>query len=341
MNQEMKIAIRVDGNQTLGFGNFSRCRLLAHRLKEAGHQVFFISKAYPDFYEQILKEEIPTFLLSPSLLNGSLNACIGEIITSHNIHILINDIKNTESQYMEYLKKNHTVTVINFDDLGQGRLLADALFDGFQFKLPTDTGKNHFYGKDYIILRPEFSVPSGKAIEPIAKKMAILLGGTNTDNSLSVLTHTLFELTEIVDIEFEFIIPPSIRNALDFQLDFNSPAFHFHYDPPNIAHILKQADIAITGGGLSMCESMSLGTPTIVLPKVPHEYENAAYFHSMGAAILLDPKSPDFKHRLVMTLNDLIFNTTRRTSLSNTGKSAIDGQGLNRILQFLSAPAAS
>ena len=189
---DMKIAIRVDGNQSLGMGNVYRSISIAEMLQKKGQQVCFIMKSYPGSYEIVLEKGFSVFLLSPSVCNGTLNAQLNEIIQCNSINVFINDIKNTDSFYMKNLK-DLGLTVVNFDDLGQGRSNADILIDAFYPSKNNGRINHHNFGPRFIILREEFQRARNQSrlIRKEIQDIAVMIGAAYTGGFLDSVLKTL------------------------------------------------------------------------------------------------------------------------------------------------------
>ncbi|EKD27909.1 MAG: glycosyltransferase 28-like protein [uncultured bacterium] len=329
----MKIAIRVDGSKELGMGNIFRSLTLADELKSNGQDVSFIVKSYVDAYETIQKKDFPVFLVNANSINGSLTAQVCSIIDSYGFQMVINDIKNTDTCYMKELKSRNLI-VVNFDDLGTGRNLADFLFDAFLISNSQNNKPGHNFGPKFMILRNEFNSKNNKRIIPRnVNVITVIMGAANTGDLLDKVLKAISLLPD--RIQFNIILSKAVTNAEIYQLNYSKPNFTFHYHPHNISELFSKSDLVITAGGISMCEACSQGTPTLVIPQMPHEETNAKHFETLGAVetFSYNPEiSLDNIHDKVL---ELINNHSKRVSLSSNGMKLIDGNGLNRILEVL------
>jgi len=329
----MKIAIRVDGNKVLGMGNIYRSLTLAHELQAKKQDISFIIKTDREALAIVQKHNFPVFLLNKHLINDDLSAQINHIIKTNNFKMIINDVKDTDITYMETLKKTD-ITVVNFDDLGKGRNLADYLFDGFLNK-EQQSNKKEYFGPEFMILRDEFKTnpKQFRKNRSQVKAIAVIMGATNAGNILEKIFSALSYLPET--IECHFIFSKALHNKETYQIDYARKNFTFHYNPPNISEIFKMCDLAITAGGISMCETCTLGTPTVVIPQVPHEEKNALMFKRAGAVSSFTFNPHISEDEIFSHINQLIYNKKRRFSLSQKSRKYIDGQGLQRITSIL------
>ncbi|MBN2145378.1 MAG: hypothetical protein JW774_12245, partial [Candidatus Aureabacteria bacterium] len=289
-------------------------------------------KGYPESYELIKEKGYLIFLISPSIYNGALNSQISEIIMSEKTRMLINDIKDTELSYMKHLKKMN-ISTVNFDDLGEGRILADLLFDSFYAE--EKSGLREYFGPRYVVLRDEFirrKERRGNISQPV-RSLAVLMGSTNAGNYLEKIFKALVRLPD--NIECHIILGKNVANSELYQLDYPRKNFLFHYQPENIAELFSQVDLAVTAGGISMCETCILGIPTLVIPQVPHESQNAKVFEKFGAVFALDYNPDISEHEIHTPLIRLIQDHEKRKKLSQHARQIVDGKGLERIVDII------
>ncbi|MEJ2249417.1 MAG: hypothetical protein P8Y70_12030 [Candidatus Lokiarchaeota archaeon] len=140
-----KILIRVDGYREIGFGHIYRMITLANRLID--HELLFVSnETFMDGIELIKNSNYPVKFFQS-------DKDYFKIIENFNPDIVLNDILDTDQNYIQKLKDKN-IFVVNFEDLGKGaenaNLVINALYERKNFL------ENHYWGKEYYILREEF-----------------------------------------------------------------------------------------------------------------------------------------------------------------------------------------
>lgn len=328
----MNIAIRVDGNKKLGMGNLYRSIAIANELINRNQNVYFITKGFSESIKVLQDFNFSFFLLSSSEFSKSYDNEICEIVRQNDVKLLINDIKDTDETYMKLLK-SLKIFIVNFDDIGKGRNYANILFDAFYNSKLSDLNPFEKYGPKYLILRKEFQNKFKHSHSKKVNSITVLMGSSNTGNFLQKILKALSFLPE--DIECNFILSNSTDQAVNFQTDFNKKNFNFYYQPENISELFFNSDLAITAGGISMCETCAVGTPTLVIPQVPHEDENAKFFAENGAVSAIN-YDPDLSEEKILThVNKLINDYEIRNELSQRSKKLIDGKGIERVISVL------
>jgi spore coat polysaccharide biosynthesis predicted glycosyltransferase SpsG len=160
-----------------------------------------------------------------------------------------------------------------------------------------------------------------------------MMGAANTGGLLDTVIRALSFLPET--IHHHIILGNAVHDPEVIQMNHPGKNFTYHYQPENIARIFASSDLAITSGGMSMCEACALGVPTLVLPQVPHEMQNARRFRDRGAVVLLDPSRGAGEKRIANTIRELVSNRERRKTLSDNARKMVDGRGLQRIVECL------
>ncbi|MCW1004744.1 hypothetical protein OJ912_11105, partial [Streptococcus anginosus] len=73
----------------------------------------------------------------------------------YDADILINDILDTSIDYKQMLKQRD-LRIINFEDIGPGADLADAVINDLY--APQKKGSQYYWGSPYYIIRDEFLI---------------------------------------------------------------------------------------------------------------------------------------------------------------------------------------
>ena len=89
--------------------------------------------------------------------------------------MVINDILNTEKDFILKLKENGAI-VINFEDLGSGSIHADAVFNEL-YETPQKEGTYYFWGHKYLALRYEFGSAKPNLFLNRVEEVLIMFGG--------------------------------------------------------------------------------------------------------------------------------------------------------------------
>jgi CMP-N-acetylneuraminic acid synthetase/spore coat polysaccharide biosynthesis predicted glycosyltransferase SpsG len=263
------ILIRTDGYAEIGLGHIYRCLLLAYNLID--HDIRFVISNKSDLgIKKIHQSNFPYTVIED-------NYEIGELVKKYNCDILINDILDTDKEYIQYCKELG-IRVVNFEDLGTGAAYADAVINDLYEK--QNDYKNHYWGSEYYCIRDEFLLAKPAKFREEVKEILVIFGGTDPCN----LTRRLFEIVKTMPnkdkIHYIFILGMGYKYADELvsmadKLDLNIEIVR---DVKLMTAYMGRADIAISSQGRTMLELASMAVPTILIAQnkreLHHEFGN-------------------------------------------------------------------
>ncbi len=254
------ILIVVKGNKKIGLGHVYNTVLLANFIIE--HNIQFLvcsdSKMAFDFIKELNYK-----------VKMQKSQDIIEDINQEKPDIVINDILNTEENYIKSLTKKYIV--INFEDLGNGAKHADLVFNAIY---PEDIViMNHYYGSDYFLLRDEFIYAKPSNVNPRVQKVVLTFGGVDPLNLTEKVNSSIYDYCVKNDIQIEAVLGFGYNKINSLK---KYPKLKIHKDLKNISVKMQEADIIFSSAGRTMYEIASLGIPSIIIAQ--HEREMTHYF---------------------------------------------------------------
>lgn len=187
-------------------------------------------------------------------------------IISIDPDIIVNDLLNTTKGYMNGLRK-HNFRIINFEDMGEGAELADAVInDLYPGDVPSD---NIFTGEKYYCMREDFKLIPRKVYKSTLEKVLITYGGEDPSFlTLKTLKGILKAIENLsINIEIDIILGPAfaylieLENYITENKIFNVTILS---NVKNMGTFIKNADLVFTSAGRTMYEIASIGVPAIV-----------------------------------------------------------------------------
>lgn len=269
----IRIFIRVDGSKEMGFGHLYRALALAQNL--TAHEVFFITKANGEY--QIGRDFLSDHHY-PLLKIQSQNDFL-KLIEEYNPQIVINDILDTEEEYINQLKERG-LFVVNFEDLGSGNRFADVVINDLYPDLYPQ--ENHWYGIENAILNPNFEIeePKGEPNGPVGH-ILMAYGGTDPNNLTLKAIRGLNQIGYSKNVTV--ILGPANmqKENIEAEIQKLDANVRLLQDVKNMAKVMKKADLALTSAGRTVTELMSLGVPTIAtcqnMREMRHNHATGSY----------------------------------------------------------------
>jgi CMP-N-acetylneuraminic acid synthetase/spore coat polysaccharide biosynthesis predicted glycosyltransferase SpsG len=256
------ILIRTDGYSQIGLGHIYRGLLLASNLID--HEVRFVLSKKSDIgLEKIKNSYYPYDVIDK-------DEDIVNLIEKYNCDIVINDILDTDKGYILNLKQTG-VRVVNFEDLGPGAEIADAVINDLYEK--QKEGNHYFWGSDYYCIRDEFLLAKPKEFSHVVKEVLILFGGTDPCDLTQRLLDVVISLPKDLDIKYTFILGMGYKktNELIKKIERVNLNIEVIQDVKLMTEYMGKADIAISSQGRTMLELASMAVPTILLAQNTRE----------------------------------------------------------------------
>lgn len=318
-----KIIFRVDGYKDIGMGHIYRALQIAYNLTE--HEILFVLNSN----SQLGISKIKNSFFRYEVINRDEE--IIDIIKRENADILINDILDTKKEYMILIKQLN-IRVINFEDLGDGRLYADAVINALYEE---QENKNIYCGEKYYCVRDEFMLFNEKKFNNEINNVLIIFGGTDPGN-LTMKVINAIEKTGYKTIQYTCILGMGYGDETVLlervkDMDYNIQILR---NVDNIAEYMYKADIAISSQGRTMYELACMKVPTIVIAQNTREQTHtfgdvANGFINLGLGSEIDELT------ITETLVWLIKSKVMRKNLYQRMKNKDFTQGIKRVKRII------
>ena len=280
-----RVLIKTDATNEIGTGHIYRGLAICSKL--ANHDVIFLLDENKQIGIDIVENyNYPYLTHKSSEINKNfknsekyyeINKELIDKIEDYNPDIVINDILNTNQEYITILKENNYF-VVNFEDIGEGAELADIVFDELnEHSIPS---KNVYSGHKYYILKEEFYYQKQRDIKKGENVEEILLtfGGTDpndlTRKTLKSLLKTSYNKKIVVILGLGYSDKSGIKE--EFAKYTNIEIFE---NVKNISKYMYNADLIFTSAGRTMYEIASVGVPCVCLcqneRELTHTFGNA------------------------------------------------------------------
>ncbi|GAF94764.1 unnamed protein product, partial [marine sediment metagenome] len=270
------IVLRADGGGEKGFGHIVRCCRLAAKLEGRGVECVFLSAGDESAIRYIEEHGFD--------VRRTDGANVLEDLLSISPDLVINDVRDTDADYIGGLKAAG-IPVVNFDDCGGGRELADVVFDGNVLPEDNKDDGRLYLGPDYIVLDPVFESyhRRKKEVAERARKIMIMMGGTDPLE----LTSKVFDALGPVAGQYHISVVAGFGNQrVSKEIKAREgEGVTVLYGVDCLAGPMYEADLGITSGGVCMFEMAAVGTATVALAQAPHEVINAKLLEDRGIVV--------------------------------------------------------
>lgn len=319
------ILIRVEGYSEIGLGHVYRGLSLAYSLMD--HNVIFVTSSKSDLAIKKLEDSFIKYEVIQE------DHQLEDIIAKYNVDILINDILNTSISYMEYLSQ-FSVRVVNFEDVGPGSALADAVINDLY--APQNTDSKYYWGSKYYLLRDEFLISKPSEFNEEVNNVFVIFGGVDPSNLTQKVLAAFEQINTNEDVEFTVVVGPGYAEFEKIQDIAENSALNISVlkDVNNMAEMMKRSDIAISSQGRTMLELASMNVPTILMAQnereLTHEFGYLSNgFINLGLGEAIDSSS------IALTLEWLMNTPQIRRQMHNQMQKKDLRNGFKRVKSII------
>ena len=314
---KQNVAFRVDASREIGTGHVMRCLSLAREMTQNGFAVKFVCRAHKGHMaEEIRGHGYELSLLSVELEPEATDDAEGE----SNYALWLGatwerDAKQTADSIpygrLSWLIVDHYAINANWErkvrDITGAKVMVidgratqphecDLLLDltyspaglsRWDDLIPASCQR--MVGPQFMPFRPEFSnaIQTLQRADGYIRRLFVAFGGIDKPNVTELVLNVLANL-DLSDMVVDVVIAAANthRNRLQkkFALMTN---FNLHTQPPNVAELMVNADLAISAGGSMLLEQCFLQLPSIVVSIAANQVRPARALHDFGAALYI------------------------------------------------------
>jgi UDP-2,4-diacetamido-2,4,6-trideoxy-beta-L-altropyranose hydrolase len=329
-----KLLIRVDAYSAIGTGHLMRCIALAGGWKQAGGKALFVIYSESEkLIGRIRKEGFPVRPLDrPGKMRETLR-----IIKDEDPDWIALDGYHFDSKYQKAIKEKNFKLLVIDDYAHLPHYYADIIlnqnYGAEKFSYVKEPYTRLLLGTDYVLLRKEFLKYRGhkRAIPDIAKKLLITLGGADPGN------HTLKVMRAVNLIErplrVKVVVGASNPNfdSIKTEAGRGRHKIEILKGVEDMAPLMAWADVAVSAGGTTVWELAFMGVPTLLCIVAENQEGAVNTLAKSGFPSAGWVKQADFKD-ISEALKQVLYNKVMRKSISEKGKSIVDGLGANRTV---------
>lgn len=256
------IIIRLEGYPQIGLGHIYRGLQLAENFID--HNLLFVISDKSELGIQKLEQSHYPYRVIAN------EEDFFTLIDEYHADIVINDILNTNKAYMQRLRQRCT-RIINFEDLGEGRHMADAVINALYEQ--DEDASNMYWGDKYYLIRDEFLLESPKDFQEEVREILVIFGGTDPNDLTYKTVQALMKLSAEQKVHSTIILGMGYQNADAIRrlVSDMSDRFDIVQDVKVMAEYMRKADIAISSQGRTMLELVAMRVPTILMAQNQRE----------------------------------------------------------------------
>lgn len=338
--------IRVDANKKIGLGHFMRCFALAQAWKLRRGNVLFISntKSRNVVLEQIIEKARMEIVYISAVPGSSSDAAQTAALVDGRSWLVV-DGYHFKSAYQKTINEKG-VRQLCFDDLGRARryyadivLNQDVTAKHVSYKYRLRRTKV-LLGTKYIVLRQDFMAWKGikRHVKENARKILVVMGGSDFQNvTLKVIKGLKLIATDTLEVRVIVGAANPHSAVLEKEVKEAAGKFKLVRHTQNMSAQMAWADMCISAGGSTCWELAFMGLPTLVVPVVAGQIASTRNLQVQGIVKSLGMHSKLTPKRIAFETCLMLCSVNQRTEMSANGRSLVDGEGINRVLERMGA----
>ena len=251
-----KIVFLVSGYNEIGLGHIYNSLILANSILE--HEIiFFCDRKSVLGYDKIRENNYPCLIQSTNDVQEEVLKISPDVIISDRLDTKLEDV----NKFID-----HGVSLIHFEDLGDGAKKADLVFNAIYPE--NEKLRNHYFGPKYFCARDEFIHSENKVLSKSVKMVLIAFGGVDPNNLTLKVIQSIYDYCKLNSIKIQVICGFGYKfiDSLKFYKDIE--VFN---NVKNISVYMLTADLVFTSAGRTTYELAILGVPSIVLAQNERE----------------------------------------------------------------------
>lgn len=331
--------IRADANSQIGTGHVMRCLAIAQAwLDQGGEAVFLMHNPGTSLKDRV--ERAGCRVLEMSSEPGSRVDAeqTSRLAGEHQAEWLVVDGYQFGAEYQDLVKASG-LRLLFLDDCGHaGRYSADLVLNHnlhaaeslYRDRAP-DT--ELLLGPRYALLRREFLSwrEWTREIREDVRQVLVTLGGSDPDNMTEQVIRAL-SLVDMNGMKATVLIGASNPRHSDLRKAAAGLAGVFLVENAlNMAELIAEADVAVSGAGSTCWELCFLGLPSLLIDLAENQRPVSRELERLGVAVDLGGSEEVSPEKIADELSRLMRSPGRRAAMSACGRGLIDGAGAARV----------
>jgi spore coat polysaccharide biosynthesis predicted glycosyltransferase SpsG len=338
------IIFRCDASPSIGMGHLMRSRTFAAVLRQLGQRCIMLGP--PEDYRTPVDAELFEHWIAVSGWESGESDATRFVAAArdHGARRAVLDDYRVDLPVQDVLHGEGMIWMQHFDASKEHWFRADMIVHGS----PSETAERWgpyllnpdaemLFGPRYAVLRPEFPPPTLRPDARDVETILVSFGGGNDHGAILLALRAL--VTRTPD-NIRYAIMSGSRNpnnafVQDWIDEYAGNRAVLHIEPPNVAGLFANCDLALLGGGISIYEAAACGLPMVVVALADNQLRQCAAWEKLGAAIFLGYRADVTAELLAQTVLGLIADPPRRAAMSAIGRMAVDGRGAYRLAAHL------
>jgi UDP-2,4-diacetamido-2,4,6-trideoxy-beta-L-altropyranose hydrolase len=323
----------TEGGSAVGLGHVARCAALARAVADGGAHVSFLIPDDPSVLALLRRRW--AVVAAPWTTDPAVAL---DAARSRQADVVVVDSYAARPELLRALR-SVAGQVVAVDDKADRELPVDVVVNGgvsaerLPYRRTPDTV--YLLGPSYALLDSSFAEPPARSWGTRVQRILICLGGGRHG---STLLEVLAGLERVAGDWAVDVAAGSFSHdwpELDAAARRARRRVSLHRDRFGLRDLMLAADIAVSGGGVTLCELAATATPTVAVQTADNQAGNVDGFERAGAALAVRAGANALGDCVATALERLAGDHTLRASMGARARQLVDGQGARRVATAL------
>ena len=327
--------IITEANEQVASGHLLESIELSRILKKCGYKVdLFVNDDACDAFKHRIKGDYSEYSKS---VESDLEFFF-DILKKTSYDLIITDLREVKNEWIQHIRPFSEANIICIDEWGHRKLNCDIIINPMINPYYWQYGSSNakiYAGHEYLILPQkirEYHLKQKEISDGIGK-VCISMGGVDKYGSTIKITKWLIE--NQLNLYINVILGGGVSYKDDLiKLVGERENITIRQNIDYIYDIFEESDVAFCAGGNTLHELASIGTPTIVIPTMEHEYNNGKCFEEKGFGVTLSTAEKVLDED-ISTAWDSLVDKKRRERMSLKGKEICKGDGGENVAEII------
>jgi UDP-2,4-diacetamido-2,4,6-trideoxy-beta-L-altropyranose hydrolase len=341
LRDAMRVLFLTEAAANIGGGHLMRCLTLAVELARGGADVrFAVNKDAPRFAPALERAGFAFTTVRALPDAAEIAARQGGVDT------IVCDSYEFDAE-LERSLRTIAGKIVVIDDLADRPHKCDLLIDATFGRSAQDyrdlvsPETVILAGARYALLRPEFAALRGESLARRAagggvNRILVSLGLTDIGGITARVVAALLEAE--LKAQIDVVIGPRVQSRAVLEaIAARASRMELHIDPPNIARLMTNADIAIGAGGTTSWERCCLGLPTVLVVLADNQRLIGEKLGKAGAVRPIPDVTDAHLVEVTHTIIELSNDENARGKMVRAAATIIDGRGAGHATEAIYA----
>ena len=340
-----KVIFRCAVSAAVGIGHLMRCREMARYLQSLGGQAVLLGPPETLRSDQDARLFADWIEVPERGSSAEDAARLVALCRAHGTPYAVMDDYRGDPEYQQILRDAGLRWLQQFDASTPWEFQPDLLVNASPYErreqylpwLKDPARTRTLFGPRYAVLRPAFSGIAARADGRPVRRVLVAFGGGDDRGAIAT---AIAALAGRLGPDVTLVIVSGAGNPRREAVAAAVAALpagqaEFHVNPPDMAGLMRDCDLAVIGGGTMSYEAAICGLPIVFMGLAPNQERPCRGWQDLTGARYLGQVGTVTPSELHAAVAALVEDDAARTAMAAEGRRLVDGQGTRRLVEAL------